>query len=167
MFTLFIIIFIGILYIPYAIKRIKSENRIYSNAVKNNNRNYYDGYGVCKDTITRQQLFHKTIDGDECLIYKNGQIHTNLSELRRQKVEDLRLQLNKENYEKAKQLNKIAYRYIPRKNSIEDINNGKSYMVIFETGEIYKYDEYFWFYNKINKKWVIKKIPIELTSKYI
>jgi hypothetical protein len=167
MFTLFIIIFIGILYIPYAIKRIKAENRTYSNAVKNKSKNYYDNYGICRDTTTKQQLFHKIVNEDNCLVYNNGQIHTNLSELRRQKAEDLRLQLNKESYKKAKQLNKVAYRYIPRKGSIEDINNGNSYMIIFETGEIYKYDEYYWFYNKTNKKWTIKRIPVELTSKYV
>ena len=167
MFTLFIIIIISIMYVPYAIKRIKAENETRSTAIQNNNKSYYDNYGVCRDTATKQQLTHKTINGDKCLIYSNGKIHTNLSEERKKDAENLRMRLNQENYERAKQLNKKGFRYLPRKNSKEDVNKGNYYMIMFDTGQIYKYDRYFWSYNKITKKWDAMNIPINLTYKYI
>ncbi len=78
------VFFVGIvIYILYAWDSIKEsikngEDR--NKAIDNKKNYYYNNRGIAIDTTTKEKLIHSTINGDKCLIFKNGKIHTNLSE---------------------------------------------------------------------------------------
>lgn len=78
------VLFIGfIIYILYAYNEIKESVRNKNDkdkAIINGQKYYYDSRGIAIDTKTNEKLIHSTINGDRCLIFTNGKIHTNFSE---------------------------------------------------------------------------------------